>query len=144
MKSVKPFCDHVKALSTGLTLIELMVVMAIVAVLAAISVPLYTGYIEKAKAEEAKSIVGALVTAEKTYKQRYRLFTNDINALHVDTQEASYFDFTIDNVDGGNTFRIKATVNASGLANGLPAGGNIIYSYDISQNPRGQWGGSLY
>ncbi len=128
----------------GFTLIELMVVMIIVAILAAVAIPLYIGYIHKAKAEEAKACIGALVTAEKAYKQRYGSFTDVIADLNVDTAEAPYFDFAISSVSGGDTFTITATVNGTGEANGLPSGGDIIYSYDIENNPRGSWSGSLY
>jgi prepilin-type N-terminal cleavage/methylation domain-containing protein len=144
MTSNRLRCNHAKTFSAGLTLIELVVVMVIVAVFAAISIPVFTSYIQKAKAEEAKAVVGSLATAEKAYKQRYKVFTNNIADLNVDTDEAPYFDFAVDNVAGGNTFRVTATANATGVADGLPAGGTVIYSYDISQDPRGQWSGTLY
>jgi type IV pilus assembly protein PilE len=38
----------------GLTLIELLIVMVIVAILAAIAVPMYTGYMTRARRADAK------------------------------------------------------------------------------------------
>jgi type IV pilus assembly protein PilA len=51
----------------GFTLIELMVVVLIVAVLAAIIVPLLLSRIERARASEGKAIAGQIATAVRTY-----------------------------------------------------------------------------
>ncbi len=54
----------------GFTLLELMVVIIIVGILAAVAVPLYTGYVEKSRVTEATSIIGAIITSEKLEIQR--------------------------------------------------------------------------
>ena len=48
-----------KAVHTGFTLIELMIAIAIVGVLAAISIPAYTDYLNRAKVSEAMAAVNA-------------------------------------------------------------------------------------
>ncbi len=48
-----------KAVHTGFTLIELMIAIAIVGVLAAISVPAYTDYLNRAKVSEAMAAINA-------------------------------------------------------------------------------------
>ena len=58
----------------GFTLVEMMVVIIIVGILAAVAVPLYTGYVEKSKLTEATSIMGAIITSEKLEKQRTGCF----------------------------------------------------------------------
>jgi type IV pilus assembly protein PilE len=49
----------------GFTLVEILVVVIIVAILAAIAVPLYMRYVEKARSSEAQT---ALSTIRKTYE----------------------------------------------------------------------------
>jgi prepilin-type N-terminal cleavage/methylation domain-containing protein len=47
----------------GFTLLELLIVMLIVGILAAVATPLYLGYIKDAKTAEAKAVAGSLWTA---------------------------------------------------------------------------------
>jgi prepilin-type N-terminal cleavage/methylation domain-containing protein len=51
----------------GFTLVELMIVVAIVAVLAAIAIPMYSKYIRKSRTSEAVSNLGAIALYEETY-----------------------------------------------------------------------------
>lgn len=51
----------------GFSLVELMVVVAIIAILAAIAVPQYKKYQLKAKTSEARMNIGAIRTAEEAY-----------------------------------------------------------------------------
>lgn len=54
----------------GFTLMELMVVIVIVAILAAVAVPLYLNYVNDARRTEARGAIGAIITAEQTYRQQ--------------------------------------------------------------------------
>ncbi len=53
----------------GFTMMELMVVVVIVGILAAIAIPLYGKYIKNSRVTEATSRIGELVTACKSYAQ---------------------------------------------------------------------------
>lgn len=51
----------------GFTLVELMIVILIVAILAAVAIPLMTGRIDAAKWSEGKSAMGTIATAIRAY-----------------------------------------------------------------------------
>ena len=51
----------------GFTLIELMIVVAIIGILAAIAIPNFLSYQKKAKTSEAKTSLGSIRTVEEAY-----------------------------------------------------------------------------
>ncbi|HOK56737.1 MAG TPA: prepilin-type N-terminal cleavage/methylation domain-containing protein [bacterium] len=88
----------------GFTLIELMVVVIIVGILAAIAIPLYTGQVKKSKASEGASLVGSIRTAERVYYSQhneYKVIEDAVSSdedLGVDASGNKYF--TTFSVDG--------------------------------------------
>ncbi|WP_088616994.1 type IV pilin protein [Bdellovibrio sp. SKB1291214] len=58
----------------GFSLVELMVVVAIIGVLAAIAVPAVNKYIAKARQSEAKTNLASLYTSEKAFYAEYTTF----------------------------------------------------------------------
>ncbi len=58
----------------GFSLVELMVVVAIIGVLAAIAVPAVNKYIAKARQSEAKTNLASLYTSEKAFYAEYTAF----------------------------------------------------------------------
>src|SRR5437667_10085588 len=60
---------------TGFTLIELMVAIAIVAILAAIALPNYTDYVRRGKIQEATATLLAMRTKMEQYFQDNRSYT---------------------------------------------------------------------
>ena len=83
----------------GFTLMELMVVIVIVAILAAVAVPLYLNYVNDARRTEARGAIGAIITAEQTYRQQHAEYiaadftgtgVDANNNLNCDLQEAAH------------------------------------------------------
>jgi type IV pilus assembly protein PilA len=62
--------------SKGFTLIELMIVVAIIGILAAIAIPNYLNYQMKAKTSEAKSNLGAITTAETAFAAEHDAYAD--------------------------------------------------------------------
>src|SRR6266487_6663546 len=58
-----------KRLQQGFTLIELMIVVAIVGILAAIAIPAYQDYVARSKVSEAMAALGACKTSVTEYIQ---------------------------------------------------------------------------
>src|SRR5207248_1656111 len=58
-----------KRLQQGFTLIELMIVVAIVGILAAIAIPAYQDYVARSKVSEAMATLGACKTSVTEYIQ---------------------------------------------------------------------------
>ncbi len=65
--------------SKGFSLVELMVVVGIIGVLAAIGIPQFSKFQAKSRQSEVKSSLGALFTNQKTFYTEYSHYTVDLN-----------------------------------------------------------------
>jgi len=65
----------------GFTLIELMIAVAIVGILAAIAIPSYTSYVQKARRTSAKTALLDLASREAKYYSTNNAYTNSMTNL---------------------------------------------------------------
>lgn len=65
----------------GLTLIELVVAVGVVAILAAIAMPLYQSFLKKAKAVEAESVLRDIERLETTYYIENGTYSNNLSVI---------------------------------------------------------------
>jgi type IV pilus assembly protein PilA len=65
----------------GFTLIELMIVVAIIGILAAIAIPNFLRFQAKSRQAEAKTNLGGLFTSEESYRAEFSAYTTDLIAL---------------------------------------------------------------
>jgi type IV pilus assembly protein PilE len=64
-----------------------MVVIVIVALLAAIAVPLYTNYVQDARRSEGAGGLAAVASAQQTYYQKNGAYSNALGNLNVDLSD---------------------------------------------------------
>ena len=79
----------------GFTLVEVLIVVIIIGILAAIGIPQFADSIEKAKGGEARAGLGHIQTGEKVYFAENETYSNATGDLDI-TLSTTYWDFTID------------------------------------------------
>ncbi len=67
--------------SRGFTLVELLIVVAIVGVLSTLGIPTFRRMIQKSRKAEAKVNLGALYTAEAAFRGEYSVYGNNLNRM---------------------------------------------------------------
>ena len=119
--------------SRGFTLIELMIAVAIIAVLAAIAIPSYTDYVRRGRLTDAVSKLAAMRVKMEQYFQDNRVY----NAVPPACDPASiaplppdtvYFQYRCNPAPGLSTYTI--------VANGIGAMAGFSYSVDETNTQR--------
>ena len=76
------------------TLLELLTVIIIVAILAAIAIPQFFKAAERARAAEAVNLLGIIRNAQIRYYAEHALTTDNCSELDVDIPDLRYFDIS--------------------------------------------------
>jgi type IV pilus assembly protein PilA len=111
----------------GFTLIELMIVVAIIGILAAIAIPNFMTYQCKAKQSEAKSILGALRTAQEVYYAENSTYATSSANLDFGVKGDRVYSITAVASSGGNpTGTATGTIGGKTDVWNLTADGTIV------------------
>lgn len=97
-------------LETGFTVLEVMIAVAIVAILAAIAIPGYSDYVTRGKLTEAASNLGSQRVKLEQFYQDLRTYTGACTAGTVAPPiNGKYFDYNCEIAADGQTYLIRAT-----------------------------------
>jgi prepilin-type N-terminal cleavage/methylation domain-containing protein len=114
---------------SGFTLLELIIVVIVIGILASIALPRYIRIAEKGRVAEAKSLLGAVRSAQMRYVAQHATYAADINLLDINMQTPKYY--TIVAGPGGN-IAADATVVAQATRAGLDNPGLGSYVINIT------------
>ena len=105
----------------GVTLVELMVVIAVLGTLAAIAIPTYRRYLLRSQRSEAKIALMSLQTAEEKFYLQNNTYTNNVTAAPptglglLATSETGKYDVAITTFPGdGQSYTATASPRAGG------------------------------
>jgi type IV pilus assembly protein PilE len=126
----------------GLTLIELLIVIVIVGILAAVAIPTYTGYTQRGRRADAKTALEQLRASQEVFRAENGRYANDAtdgNALNVlranwGGPPATVGLYNITMVSNATTFTGTATATGSQSTDG-----NLTIDQNGVKLPADKW-----
>lgn len=110
----------------GFTLIELMIVVAIIGLLATIAVPTYMGFLARTRQGEAEANLGGIFTNEQAYYSEFETYSDDFPTIGFALAGGSkYYDFTAA-APVGNSWPSGSWIGKHGSPGDGPPTGTVL------------------
>ena len=121
---------HMRKYMRGVTLIELMIVVVVISILAAVAYPNYQEFTARAKRNEARAALLRLATNQERFYLNNNTFTQDLTALGFGTTptadtETGYYRIQVTAANASNF-----TATATYLQGGSEASKCLTYTID--------------
>ncbi|MEM3036345.1 MAG: type IV pilin protein [Thermoplasmata archaeon] len=122
----------------GITLIELLITIVIIAIIASISVPIYTNYLIRARRADAKAALEQVRAAQEMWRAEHGSYSTDVTQLQnsagaPSTSISKYYnwEFTVINA---NSFTARAVPIGS-----QPASEELFINHRGEKWPADKW-----
>ena len=101
---------------SGFTLIELMITVAILAIVAAVAIPSYSSYVDRGKRAEARAALLDIAARQERYYSNNRQYADQLSKLRMSgtKSENGYYTLSVTLPSGSNNQDFDATATPSG------------------------------
>jgi type IV pilus assembly protein PilA len=120
-----------RILKRGFTLIELMIVVAIIGILAAIAIPNFIKFQAKSKQTEAKANLKAVFTAQRSQYQEHDKYLTNVGELGFSPERGNRYWYSL----GAGTNQNRAAVTATVVAATDTGVAVDLFKYGAGINP---------